>query len=278
MRAVDQILADPSFDVVQFVRNVNIHDKTNVMSILISDPRIRLSIAESEDWEVLRRYPGSGESFVKMADLGLEAWTKKTARGAGNVWYGIVAHDELALSFRRINGESEVEVYKGKNAAENARKRWKQLNMYKLGQENPKKHLEPGKRPIDLLRKAVYKAFDTDMSGWSVGYDSYRADDGTEALMSFIYDDKTMRLRVEASGPNYIRLAVYDPNDQDQSKYYSDKWESVRIPLHHNPKAKKKDRIPKSHNEVINDIMTWLSEKNSVMQDYCKNYCKNSQG
>jgi len=120
---VDALLANPDFDVEHFIHNVNLHESRPIMSTLIADPAIRLAIAEGDDWQVLTRHPGLAKDFINMAAaLELEAWKKEnTSNYNNNIWYGIVAHDELALGYRHVGRECDVQVWKGKDAAKNAR-------------------------------------------------------------------------------------------------------------------------------------------------------------
>jgi hypothetical protein len=263
--SVDAILADPKFDIEHFIHNVTLHfEKPNILRTLIADPAIRLAIAESDNYALLVHLPGSPEDFFKMSTLDLETWCKKTRY---NVWYGIVAHDDLAIGYRRVNGEPEVVVWKGEGSAKSARSRWRQLKLQELGAEKDVASVTPGQRHIDLIRKDLWDK----MKKLNFTHRGYYADRKlNEGILADFglrtpggYDTrKELRFRVESSGAKNIRVYVQEPT---QSRYDHKTWENIRI------STMDTDGSHFPIDNVTSSILNWLKSKNKLIKKAADN-------
>jgi hypothetical protein len=258
---VEALLADPAFDVEHFLHNVNLHEaRPELMGTLVADPAIALSIAEGPEWKILERFPPTPDEFIKLKDLGLEAWHKQTDEKY-NHWYGIIAGEELALFYRRVS-EREVTVYRGKNAAVNARKRWKQLKMTKYGEEKTSTALQPGERPVDKIRARIRKMMkDTGFSTW------YGRQESTDASFSYHHGPygssrKEISFRIEARGPNKVGVEL--DVDGDGSSWDRKNWLKTKIPLVDDPKAKPKTF--RFNQVVAEEIWEWLKENHKTLK------------
>jgi hypothetical protein len=143
------IIANPNFDVIEFVKYLNIHIQNNkIIRTLCKDPTIVLAIIESGYGDLLERRPKyiNKEIFKSMHELGFEVWTKTSNKTKGSVWYGVVVNDEMCLNFRYLanryeNNSQEFEILtKPENPnhilVKDMRAKWTRLNMYEMGQPN----------------------------------------------------------------------------------------------------------------------------------------------
>ena len=272
MSKIDELLANPQFDVEQFISNVNIHEKSQaVMNSLLSDPHIFLSIAEGDDYEICERHPQSPEDFYKLKGIGLETWTKKTT--SGNLWYGVIAHKELAVSYRRVQYNREVEVWRGENASENAKARWKQIKMHKVGEESTyKKPLQPGERPIDYIREEISKLMEP------IAKNRYRR--STDSYMSFelpslvettvghnrySYYGENVPLRVFGRGSTGISVKT----EWDDPNATPNRWGQVaRIEKIASFTRKIDKNNFKTAEAVATEIVEWFKENNPKLKKH----------
>ena len=264
---VDAILADPKFDIEQFIHNVTLHfEKPTVLEKLIADPAIRLAIAESDNYAILVHLPGEADDFFKMSTLGLETWCKKTGDiNWGNVWYGVIVNDDLAISYRRVNHEPEVTVRKFKGAAKEARKRWRQLKLQELGKEKDRTSVTPGHRYIDKVRKSIYedmKKKNFTRTRWYGRHSRYG--EGTSADIELKSPShQELKFRIQTSGSKNVKIHVHDPNNKKQSSYdhsgkYDEPWENTKISVINSNTS---ENLPAD--EVATMIFEWLKTTNT---------------
>lgn len=215
METVAALLADPKFDVELFIHNVNLHQSRKIMSALMGDPHVVLSIAESDDWKVIERNPPTAEQFALLSNVSAAAFEKKTQ--AGNIWYGMKIDDKLALSYRRVDWRPEVKVHKGKSAVNAAVKRWKRLNLHRIGSNKPiKKRLEPGERPVDLVRVEVMNLLR------GCGLKDYHRIDGTDSWFNY-YSHHAGNISFRIIGRGSKGCKVISHKKKPGGKY----WETV---------------------------------------------------
>lgn len=147
------IVANPNFDVLEFVKYLDIHYKNDkVIRALCKDPTIVLAIVESGYGGFLETCPKyiNKEIFEPLQELGFEVWTKKST--SGSLWYGVVVNDNVCFHFRRLTGRyennsQEFEVVTEssdpkKTLVEDMRATWRRLKMNEIGKppiEEPKR-------------------------------------------------------------------------------------------------------------------------------------------
>lgn len=144
---VKELLANPSFNVEEFIRNINIHYKNQeIVETLGSNAEIVLSIVESGNHEFLTLQPRfvKPEIFKEISARGHETWFKEVSgriHRPNNIWYGVVINEDLAFNYRRISANRskpaytfEVHKSNGKPGLINTmRSKWKGLKMAPIG-------------------------------------------------------------------------------------------------------------------------------------------------
>lgn len=254
-----QLASDPNFDVEKLFYYLDMHEgESTLISTLISDPFILLSLAEGINYRVLERHaddmgfdPGV---FAKLKEMGLESWEKK---GSGNnVWYGIVAADDLAISFRKVNS-GQIEVFRGEGAADTARDRWGKLNMIKYGDEASKKY--PGTREIDLIRVAIYDQL-VKLKYENRYYSRFRSDKSHFGMRRRIDPNKwgynDIRMTVSAAGPHKVN--VLSAGDH-YSNVHSGDLSSFSASSSFTRVIDKSKKLFKTPDELAEEIVKWVA-------------------
>ena len=165
----------------------------------------------------------------------------------------MVAADDLALYYRKVNS-SEIQVFRGPNAAETARSRWRKVNMYKVGEEDTSKKIV-GKRDIDEIRREFYSIIR------KVGYDSryYSTIAAHHSQVHFrrqvvkgTYDYYNLKLNVSSAGPYKVNV-IYSGSRNFKSSEEEAVGQFVRV-------IDKKAKIFKASQDIAKEMAKWLSE------------------
>jgi hypothetical protein len=258
---INGIVSDPNFDVEKFLYCIDLHESNpTLVPTLMNDPSLFLYIAESPYYQTLNRHVERGqfsEDIFKHfnEEMGLEVWTKETK--SKNLWYGVIASDELAIGYRRVRWRREVEVWQGKNAAAEARSRWSSLKMYKLGDDVARTEARvPGERPIDLIRTALISEMQS--YGWGSSYQRRRAQVSPRLYLRSSADYyKITQMNITTKGRKNIQVALLK-NVKKQGTWGQYTTTEVAHETVIPNVVKDVERDPK---EIAKEVLTWLKSK-----------------
>lgn len=277
---ISNILSDPKFEVEKFLYYLNLQNtKPNLISTIMNDPNIFLYIAESPYDELLSDYAdhqGFDKHIFKKLheEMGLELWSKETR--AGNLWYGVIADEDLAISYRNVNFTGEIEVFKTdaleSTAAAFARARWKELKMHRIGSSsNLPKTLQPGEKLIDVVRANIYKLLE------KIGYRRYYHYKGLHycaqeprikaSLPSvctgfYLPQQSLQELQlwwyVTTKGPHKIEIVLYGKKPRYYIQRWNPNWEVTDSTL---VKSVDEDKNPRDPVSIAEEIIEWAATK-----------------
>lgn len=273
----DIILSDPSFDVEKFLYCLNLHEKNpSLLSTLMNDPSLLFYIAESPYHEVLSNNVNSAfdpKIFEKMhQEMGLEVWEKKTQHDGGNIWYGVIVNEKLAILYTRVRYVYDMVAYQGEAEVKEALKVWKSsLKMRKAG-DPVKKVLAPGERPIDLIRKAILE--DIVALGYADSYCYRRRRGAINSHMEFWspgnhrnYDDPNkLILNVNING-NKVKI-IHQVLKKTKGNYgwYSDYSTGGELVVD----RKISDGVYKDPETVATEVIQWLATQDTTFDKHVK--------
>lgn len=185
-----QTLADPTFDVEGFVKNINIHyQNKEIVRSLSTIPSILVNLVKSGEYRFLEIQPNLVDIkvFPKMEQEGYEVWhreKKNNSRQYDSHWYGVVIDDQTCIHYRCLGHwgtcNYTFEVIKGEGALKKSRQRWKRLKMYGKGDIPPEKQLPAvylvRERLLEwanknLLLKKPYRRYSKSEFRWRVKQD-----------------------------------------------------------------------------------------------------------
>jgi hypothetical protein len=294
---VESLLADPNFDVEKFIHNVRLHSTRPIMRTLIEDPYVFLSIAESDDRSVLGRYPPQNFAvYDKLGEMGFETWVKVTGE-TRNWWRGVIVQDDLAIFGKKVAHNRVCFVYTGPKAAENARKRFKELKMHDKSKRETES-LKAGERPVDLVRGIVMETiskFNPDNNYYS------RRNDPAKSSFYFQLGKGGYRYNADPQHLNYkiiarghsvqvkVEVAKKDPDYSKKLKAYNSRrngnttgvtynygywnkpnewiseWASVKFDMRKDPKSKT-DKSYRTAQKVADDIIAFIRGNNVELE------------
>jgi hypothetical protein len=208
LREAQALLSDPNFDVAEFVRVINIHyQNTQIVKALGTNPDVVLGLIESDDYKFLELCPHfiDMKIFPQFKELGYEIWHRhqENKYRLDSDWWGVVINEDLTLFYRALgnkyNKKTQFTVKKGKDAATNARKRWKGVKMTQDGVKHEKLPVYQVRTDLRELGKTL---------GLSSGWRQNETDSEIFWRRRGHSWNKRFNMTLLQSGKEYVRASV----------------------------------------------------------------------